>query len=135
VVTIDGDTVGIGISGSISRSYTLDHGPNRIVFRARDAVGHVKEEIRYVERADPDELKPSATVSASTLSSTEATSFIDQVRFLFTALRPDRVSSARRHRPRRGGRHRGLAIWGHLPMWCACFAVSEPGAVSKGWAV
>jgi RHS repeat-associated protein len=86
VVTVDGDTVGTGRYGTISiPNYPLDVGPNRIVFRAIDALGHTTNFTRFVFRKSPgDAVVIDSLVAKSNLSETGITRFLDQVKFLYT---------------------------------------------------
>ncbi len=88
-VTVDGDTVGIGRGGAISLSYPLDLGPNGILFRAVDALGHKTEFKRYVFRNSQGEpTSPDSTLTTSVLDPTAISSFLDAAKFLYTLNQP-----------------------------------------------
>lgn len=88
-ITVDGDTVASGKSGTFAlpASYPLDLGPNRIVIRATDILGHETTVTRHVFRGQTNDIGRDSSLVltlAGTLPETEITSFLDQVKFLYT---------------------------------------------------
>ena len=91
VITVDGDTLASGVSGSFGYAYPLDFGSNRIVVRATDVVGHVTEVMRFVLRqssSEPSAISADMSGVATDLSETSRTRFFDSVKFLYTGGSP-----------------------------------------------
>jgi RHS repeat-associated protein len=85
-ITVDGDTIASGKSGTFSlpSTYPLDLGPNRIVFRASDALGHSTTILRYVFRTTVGEAAPvDSVLHPPALPTTEITPFLEGVRWLY----------------------------------------------------
>ncbi|MCC6348308.1 MAG: hypothetical protein IT347_01785 [Candidatus Eisenbacteria bacterium] len=87
-VEVDGDQVAVGDSGHFQAHVPLDIGPNRILVRATDVLGHVTSLWRYVNRVPTNESALSEVVDAPELPSTEATTFLDATKFLYTGASP-----------------------------------------------
>ena len=91
-VTVDGDVVGTPDSSGTFHDVTvpLDLGPNGILFRARDALGHTTEFKRYVYRLTSGEPTPrdSSQINLTQLPQTELSGFRERVRFLFYGTNP-----------------------------------------------
>lgn len=82
-VTVDDDTVGADTSGTISLAYPLDMGPNRILIRGRDALGHVREITKHVFRRLASEPAAPDSNQAPPLDYSRFNSFFESVRFIF----------------------------------------------------
>jgi YD repeat-containing protein len=90
-VTVDGDLAAApDSSGTFSVSVPLDLGPNGILLRARDAVGHVFQTKRYVYRASIGEPAPrdSSQINLTQVDDTQGSTFRDQVGFLYRGADP-----------------------------------------------
>src|SRR4029078_5860510 len=96
-VTIDGDTIASGYGGGFNRAasnYPLDWGANNVVLRAVDRLGKVAQITRVVFRKPAGETGIDSLLaihSAQPIDSTVATSFYDQVRFIFSGGAPLQV--------------------------------------------
>jgi hypothetical protein len=92
-IDVDGVVAASGQSGSQPTGFQsapvpLDMGPNRILIRATDQVGHVTSVWRYVNRVVLNEATVNPVVSSPPLASTQATSFLDATMFLYTGNPP-----------------------------------------------
>lgn len=92
-VCMDGDTIATGYAGSFTKTYALDYGTNRILFRATDRLGSATQLFRYVTRKVSEPNARDSVVVPSALTVSGVTPFREGVQFLYTGGSPIQVGT------------------------------------------
>ncbi|MEQ1832018.1 MAG: hypothetical protein ABL977_03100, partial [Candidatus Eisenbacteria bacterium] len=88
-VTVDDAVVGVvDSSGSFTYDVPLEMGSNGLLFRARDAMGHVVSFKRFVNRASADVGVRDSSMAQAQFTGVEPTAFRDNIAFLFSGASP-----------------------------------------------
>ena len=85
-VTVDGDSVMAGTQDTLNLAYPLDHGSNRILIRATDALGNTSEAWRFVLRREAND-QNNQTVVPTVPGVAGRSSFLSGVAFIYDSTR------------------------------------------------